>query len=147
MNLQSLFKPATKQEEQKTEVKTETVVTQNKPVTEQQLRRAWEEYAQRKKDDVAVYHILIRDFTFTSNTITLPLANPIEEPLLQAIRAELLTYLRDNLQNSLIQLVSELKEIELKKRVYTNKDKFDYLVQKNPALKEMKDRFGLDPDF
>ena len=111
------------------------------------MGRRQEEYAQRKKDDVAVYHILIRDFTFTSNTITLPLANPIEEPLLQAIRAELLTYLRDNLQNSLIQLVSELKEIELKKRVYTNKDKFDYLVQKNPALKEMKDRFGLDPDF
>jgi len=31
--------------------------------------------------------------------------------------------------------------------MYTSRDKFEYLLGKNPALREMKDRLGLDPDF
>jgi DNA polymerase-3 subunit gamma/tau len=31
--------------------------------------------------------------------------------------------------------------------MYTSRDKFEYLLEKNPALREMKDRLGLDPDF
>jgi hypothetical protein len=31
--------------------------------------------------------------------------------------------------------------------MYTPRDKFEYLLNKNPLIKEMKDRLGLDPDY
>ena len=30
--------------------------------------------------------------------------------------------------------------------IYTNQEKFSYLIENNPMLKELKDRFGLDAD-
>jgi DNA polymerase III subunit gamma/tau len=33
------------------------------------------------------------------------------------------------------------------KRIYTNKDKFNYLAEKNPNLIELKNKLGLDTDF
>jgi hypothetical protein len=43
--------------------------------------------------------------------------------------------------------VSEIKIEAGKKVIYTSREKFDYLVEKNPVLKELKDRLGLDTDF
>jgi hypothetical protein len=31
--------------------------------------------------------------------------------------------------------------------LYTPRDKFEYLLEKNPILKKLRDRLGLDPDF
>jgi DNA polymerase-3 subunit gamma/tau len=31
--------------------------------------------------------------------------------------------------------------------MYTPREKFEYLMEKNPALKELKDRLGLDTDY
>jgi len=40
-----------------------------------------------------------------------------------------------------------MQEFETKKIAYTNKEKFDHLAEKNPALRELKERLGLDADF
>jgi DNA polymerase-3 subunit gamma/tau len=40
-----------------------------------------------------------------------------------------------------------MKEMDVKKMAYTNKEKFDLLAEKNPMLKELKERLGLDTDF
>jgi len=63
------------------------------------------------------------------------------------IKSELAGFLREKLKNSTIVVVGELKEQEDRKVIYTNREKFDYLVNKNPMLKELKDRLGLDTDF
>ena len=34
-----------------------------------------------------------------------------------------------------------------KKVIYTNKEKFDHLAEKNPTLNDLKERLGLDTDF
>lgn len=75
------------------------------------------------------------------------LHNPIEETLLATLRSDLLAFLREKLNNSAIQLTGELKTHEEKKILYTNRDKFDHLVEKNPALKDLKERLGLDTDI
>ncbi|MCW5911076.1 MAG: hypothetical protein KIT62_08375 [Cyclobacteriaceae bacterium] len=59
----------------------------------------------------------------------------------------MLTYLRDNLDNSLIQLDYKFADIETKRVAYTNKEKFDALAEKNPLLKKLQEKLGLDPDF
>ena len=118
-----------------------------KPLTDEQLRAAWLDYAQLKKDQVAEFHLLNRTVDVQGTTVTVALANSIEEPLLQTILPDLLTYLRSKLSNSSIKVETVLKKEDVKRIAYTNKEKFDLLVEKNPIIKELKDRLGLDPDF
>lgn len=81
------------------------------------------------------------------NLVIVHLHNPVQESLLETLKSDLLTFLREKLNNSAIQLTGELKPHDEKKVLYTNRDKFDHLVEKNPALKDLKERLGLDTDF
>ena len=100
-----------------------------------------------RKNQVAEYQLLKRGFILQDSLITIALSNPIEEPLLQNIRVQLTTYLRDKLNNSAISVIGVMQEIASKKVVYTNKEKFDHLAEKNPTLRELKERLGLDTDY
>lgn len=91
--------------------------------------------------------MLNQEFEHTAGKIVMPLTNPIQETMLNEFRLELTTYLRERLQNSSIQVVGELRVADEKKMIYTPRDKFEYLMNKNPLIKEMKDLFGLDPDY
>ncbi len=130
-----------------------TVITQIeepvdvKPLTEDQLREAWAEYARLRKNQVAEFHLLSREIDLNGSVVTVALANTVEEPLLQSMMADLVTYLRNRLSNPSIKIESVMKEADAKKIAYTNKEKFDLLAEKNPMLKELKERLGLDPDF
>lgn len=97
---------------------------------------------------MAEYHLLNQPFTFKNNLINLALTNAIEEPILVSIKPELLTYLREMLSNSSLKIEGVLAEQDNSKRIaYTNKEKFEHLMEKNPLLKDLKEKFGLDPDF
>jgi DNA polymerase-3 subunit gamma/tau len=130
-----------------------TVITQIeepvnvKPLTEEQVKEAWAEYARLRKDQVAEFHLLSREVDLNGSIVTVALANTVEEPLLQSMMTDLVTYLRNRLSNSTIKVESVMKQMDVKKMAYTNKEKFDLLAEKNPMLKELKDRLGLDTDF
>lgn len=145
LNLANIFqeKPAVKEE--RVEAPKENGA--NKPLDLEQVKKVWNDFTELRKNQIAEYNLLARDFELQGNQIILPLNNPVEEPLLQGIRTSLITYLRDKLSHSSINVNGVLKEVESKKMIYTNKDKFEHMVQKNPALKDLKERFGLDPDF
>jgi len=136
----------------KSPVKTEAEVKertgrQDKPVRLDALEMVWKEFAEMRKTQVAEYHLLNREFVFQNNLITLPLSNSIEELLLANIKIHLTTHLRDKLENSAITVIGTLQEITSKKPIYTNKEKFDHLAEKNPSLIELKNRLGLDTDY
>jgi hypothetical protein len=112
------------------------------------LRLAWSDYAESKKNQMAEFHLLNQPYEFHKNVITLTLTNPIEEPILNSIKQDLLTHLREKLGNSRLQVVGHMQEQQLGKKIaYTNKEKFEQLAEKNPLLKDLKERLGLDPDF
>lgn len=79
--------------------------------------------------------------------IVVSLLSPVHETMLAAIKIDLTAFVREKLRNTSIQVSGELATSDEKKIIYTNRDKFDYLAEKNPILKEMKDRLGLDTDF
>jgi DNA polymerase-3 subunit gamma/tau len=146
INLQNIFKGGQKQEAQVNEG-TRVAATPDKPVVVEELKLAMEEFAESRKMQAAEYHLLKREFTFRNNLVTLQLSNSIEEPLLQSVRIQLTTHLRDKLQNSVISVAGVMQETVAKKMMYTNKEKFEHLAEKNPALNELKERLGLDMDF
>lgn len=79
--------------------------------------------------------------------ITVDLLSPVHETMLNNIKSELVAFLRERLRNNTIQVTGQLQTEQDKKIIYTNREKFDFLVEKNPMLKELKDRLGLDTDF
>jgi hypothetical protein len=146
LNLNSIFKaPAAKAEAKEEKNGPSTRIEE--PFTEDSLRSVWKEYAEQRKSQVAEYHLLSQPFTLANNLITLTLTNPVEETFLVAIKADLLGYLREKLNNNTIQLEGVLEYAEVKRKAYTNKEKFEYLAEKNPYLKQLHEKFGLDPDF
>lgn len=148
VNLQTIFKknPAA-DDKSKDENKVISSSAADRPIVASELKLVLEEFAESRKNQAAEYQLLKRDFTIEGNLVTIPLTNSIEEPLLQNIRAQLNTYLRDKLDNHLISVVGVLMEAGSKKMAYTNKEKFDHLAEKNPVLRELKERLGLDTDF
>lgn len=144
VDLQNIFKPKPADE-----VAAEKIPdpANDRPVSADQLKAAMNAFADSRKEQAAEYQLLRRDFTFQDGTVTIALSNTIEEPLLQNIRLQLIAFLRDKLENSTISVVGVLQEAGAKKVVYTNKEKFDHLAEKNPALRELKERLGLDTDY
>lgn len=91
--------------------------------------------------------MLCQPYEVNGGQVTVHIHNPVQDLMLTNIKSELAAFLREKLQNNSIVIVGELKEAEERKVIYTNREKFDYLVARNPMLKELKDRLGLDTDF
>lgn len=96
------------------------------------------------------YHLLSQGFEFRDNKVIIQLHNHFQETLLDEIRLDLLTFLRDRLSNDSIQLAGEIKAIkdEDMSHLYLNdKERLNVMIKKNPLIKELKDKFSLDTDF
>jgi hypothetical protein len=117
------------------------------PFTSEQLHAAWNEFAEQRKKFQAEYQLLGQPFEVNEGKILLHLHNPVQESMLSNLKTDLTEFLRVRLKNQSITVIGELRQAEQRKVIYTNREKFDYLAQKNPMLKELKDRLGLDTDF
>jgi len=120
---------------------------QGEPIIESSVMQAWRDFAELRKGQSAEYHLLNQPYTLKGNTITLLLTNPIEEPLLQGLKSDLLAFLREHINNSTLQVEGEMQQTNVKRKAYTNKEKFEYLLEKNPLLKDLQEKLGLDPDY
>lgn len=137
---------ATVKDSSKVELKP-TALKKENVFSMEELKQAWDEFTEQRKSQVGEYHLLRQEFDYSDNVITIHLSNQVEEPLLQSIRTPLTEFLRSRLGNDSINVISQVKEVQSKKIAYTNKEKFDHLVEKNPILLELKERLGLDTDY
>ncbi len=60
------------------------------------------------------------------------------------VRSRLLNFLRKELNNYAIQVQTHVVQSEQKKYIYTPQEKFQKLVESNPSLVLLKNKFGLD---
>jgi hypothetical protein len=125
----------------------ENQVVPDEPFTAEQLQKVWNEFAESRKKFQAEYHLLTQPYELNGTAITLHIHNPVQDLMLNNMRLELSAFLRDRLKNNSITLTGVLVEQEARKVIYTNREKFDYLLERNPVLRELKDRLGLDTDF
>jgi DNA polymerase-3 subunit gamma/tau len=128
-------------------VEPQTAEPAEKELTDEAVQEAWKSFAETRRRNAAEYQLLSQPFDRRDNEIIVHLHNPVQETILNTLRSDLTAFLRTRLQNRSVNITGELKEIDTGKLLYTNKEKFDYLVEKYPILKELKERLGLDPDF
>ena len=143
--LTSLLKVESRAETKSSGVTSETSFTET--FTESKLREVWNAFAEQRKKFQAEYQMLSQPYKLEGCVITVELLSPVHETMLNNIKSELTAFVREQLRNNTIQVMGELQSNEEKKIIYTNREKFDYLVEKNPMLRELKDRLGLDTDF
>ena len=143
-SLASLLKTETKTESNHNGA-TETVLAES--FTDEQLRDAWNAYAGQRKKFQAEYQMLSQPYRRQENLIIVDMLSAVHETMLDNIKSELTGFLREKLRNNAIQITGHIQSGEEKKIIYTNREKFDFLAEKNPMLRELKDRLGLDTDF
>ncbi|MBX2968484.1 MAG: DNA polymerase III subunit gamma/tau [Cyclobacteriaceae bacterium] len=120
---------------------------ENRPFTTEQLQETWKAFAEQRKKYKAEYQLLTQEFEIHDSTIVLHLMNPVQETLLNEMKSDLMQFIRERLQNYSIQVTGDYKNTDTKKVIYTNREKFEHLAEKNPLLLELKEKLGLDPDF
>lgn len=121
--------------------------TENKVFTPDELKVAWLNFAETRKIYQAEYQLLQQPVELQGTKVILQFHNPVQETLLNSLRSDITAYLREELGNSSIQVTGELKTPDDKPLLYTNREKFEHLVKKNPVLQELKEKLGLDTDF
>lgn len=119
-------------------------------VTVEQLKAEWNSFAEKLKKEGRdrEFNTLNQRVEFQEDlSIKLTLPNSFQSLTIESLQQELLTYLRTKLNNSKIQLITEIEKMEDKKMIYTNSEKFEFLADKYPDLRELKTRLNLDTDF
>ena len=63
------------------------------------------------------------------------------------IKGDLSSYIREATGMAVIEIITELMEqASEKKRIYTDQDRLEFMIEKNPEVGQLKSRFGLDFD-
>lgn len=127
---------------------TESIIEKN-GFTKDELINCWNKYTEGIKDEMPrMYSTLKTNLPdLKENTIQLNLNNQTQvDDFNQRVRSGLLSYLKSNLKNSLIEInlvLNEENQVNGKKP-YTAEDKFKHMLQKNPVLGRLKQEFNLD---
>ncbi|MGW8121172.1 hypothetical protein ACV07N_00830 [Roseivirga echinicomitans] len=104
--------------------------------------------AKREEEDNQLELLILKEpYELKDNIVTIKISNGASESSFEKFRGDLLTALRDGLQNDSLILKSEVVDIERGKMLYTDKEKFEHLKSKYPALKDLQERLSLDPEF
>lgn len=114
--------------------------------TTEQFLELWKVYTQKANDDqkIHLFTLMNNDPIVEGTQITVLVENSALESTLNTEKVDLLNFLRSGLKNFDIDITVRKAENLGKKRIYTNKDKYSYLLDKNPQLEEMRRRFNLD---
>lgn len=120
---------------------------EKEPFTFERLLELWTQYAHQAKDEgkINVFTLLTsNDPVLEQEKITILIENKIQESILQDELVYFLNFLRAELKNFDILIITKKVAHELKDRLYTSIEKYQYLVQKNPQLEDLRKHFNLD---
>ena len=124
--------------------------SKNEAFTEVELRDAWKNFVDlRKKRVVSEIEqlILTRQMFKKGMNALIILNSSLEIAILDRIEVELVNFLREALSNDQLVLQKEIREDPKKDKIFTSKDKYDFMVKEQPLLKKLKDKLGLDFEY
>ena len=127
------------------EVPAEPVAVRSATVKE--IESAWVRYTEGKKDLAAEHILLTRPISVSGQKVTITLSSAMEAQLLNTLKTDLLSWLREQCQDPGITVEHILELNETARPAYTGREKLEKLIEKYPAVKEFRERFGLDPEF
>jgi len=118
------------------------------PFTYERLLEVWNAYIQILKaaDKINLFTILNNFAPTLINPVLIEISveSKTQEQFVVQESVELMNFLRNELQNFAVDITFKQMERKLENRLYGNREKYDYLLNKNPKLDELRRRFNLD---
>jgi hypothetical protein len=115
------------------------------PYTLEQLTEKWNEFLEQIADRPNLCSTLSTvPELIEGNRLLLKVGNSVQEEDVRQIKPELILWLRKELRNSEIELITRLERLETERTHFNDSEKLQILVQKNPNLNELKQIFNLD---
>tara|TARA_B100001250_G_scaffold25098_1_gene20835 strand:+ start:11457 stop:13163 length:1707 start_codon:yes stop_codon:yes gene_type:complete len=115
------------------------------------LISVWEEliifFRQKGKSNISIALDGYKPKLIESNIIDISLSNTAQREMILEEKYMILDYLRNRLENDLIEIRTNILEGDKSKIPYTNKDKFNKMLEENPQLETLRVKLGLDPDY
>jgi DNA polymerase III subunit gamma/tau len=130
--------------------KTTTQIVQSKAFVVETLREVWQDFRKHHEHNNGSINeqvVLDRELTLNGTTVLLTLDNLFQENVLSDLKPELLSFLRQRLQNTDIQIEHKVVVQEQKQMLYSPMAKFNAMAEKNPALHQLRQELGLEVDF
>ena len=101
------------------EDKKENIKLASQPYSIEQLKLAWNEFAEQRKLYKAEYQLLTQEIEIQGNNVLVHLHNPVQETLLNDLKVDITGFVREKLENYTIEVTGLLKSHDDKKVVYT----------------------------
>ena len=141
-----------KENDDKDEIINHKKKREEKAFSQEHLNLKWEQYA-NEKENVGKHNLLSvlkckKAILKENYNVHITLDNKVQEEVINDEKTKLLEYLKSQLENNSIYLTTEVsakKKEDMK--AYTAEDKFKKMVNKNPNLMNLKDKFDLEIDF
>ena len=137
--------------EEKAESKKEILTVNSDDFSLDLLMKKWKEMISHFKDleksNLALNLNINSPELIEKNKIKIILSNSSQVELIEQEKINILTYLRNSLNNDLLELETEVKEIDKNDVPYTNSDKYKKMFEENKNLAKLGARLGLDPDY
>ncbi len=147
-------KSVIKQKTEDTEAEQQITATNfdNQPFDLAQLLEVWNGIATKFKEANLINKFVMMDrpIELVGTIAHMKVENEVQvQHFNEQLRMEVLGILRERLRNYSIDIVLDVivQEQGEKKLLYTQSDKYDFLVQKHPLLGELKQKLGLDHEF
>ena len=120
------------------------------PFTPEALVMAWDEFADTLKTASPHLFSTLKSSRPVLNAgwiIEFTLGNKVLEDELNLRKTDLMEFLRARLNNYKIQFNTRVSENLKNARPYTDREKYDLMAEKNPALNTLKDEMGLEIEY
>jgi DNA polymerase-3 subunit gamma/tau len=136
-----------RKEEEKKPVKEEEILIYNERFTQEALLVAWKQYA-NAADDIHLKNTMLYltpELT-NNNKVGITVLNPEQAHKFQEKEKEIKEFLFTQLKNNQIELDVKINEDDSKSMPFTNKEKYEYMVEKNSDLNRLVQEFNLRLD-
>ncbi len=145
------IKQAVKPKESNTEVSDIPVLYDKAtPFTQEDLNTAWKEYVAGLKSEMPhLYNSLAGYIPVLKDgfNIEISLENKLLETDLFQKKGEMLGFLCSRLDNHKLSITSRVEENSRELKPYTDKEKFDKMAAKNPALQKLREELDLEIEY
>jgi len=115
--------------------------------TQEQMLKHWNDYADmlNNQGEQLLYSAMTRENpVLEGNTIVCKLLNNTLATRFETENVKLLQYIREKLNNYSIKIETPVTKLEEVKQVYTNRDRYDFMLKKNALLKDFIVKLNLD---
>ena len=106
-----------------------------------------DEYIKIKNISNSKLSVLNKEFTIDKNEISIKLGSDLENEIFEDLKNDLLLKIKGHFKNQEINFKISIDKKKKSKKLYTGKEKFEFLMKNNKEIKNLKNQFNLDYEF